>query len=366
MHMSRPPVPNPKPRALDERIRMRQNSSLMRKPHATMEDIARVAHVNQSTVSRVLGTGKGTSISADVRRRILRIARQLDYQPNPSAVALRTGETRTVMVVVSDITDQYYAAILSGAQGALAAAGYSMVLNSLAQARPPDDLPRFMRRYHFDGVMMLGALPGMSDEAISALASRELPLVLVGRALKTRAVPSITAANREGGRLVAAHLRDLGHRRIAIMRGPRGWPDFNQRVEGFRAEMNAKGAGGDALVFFPCASRKIHSGFEATQRLLASSKPTAIFCLNDATAVGAMSALRAAGHRVPGDVSVVGVDDSDVAGFSCPSLTSVRQPLARMGKEGAELLLAAMHGGKDASRVLDVELIIRESTCPPP
>lgn len=336
----------------------------MRKPHATMNDIARAAHVNQSTVSRVLGTGKGTSISEDVRARILRIARRLDYQPNPSAVALRTGETRTVMVVVSDITDHYYAGILSGVQEVLVASGYSLVLHSLAQAGPLKDLPRFMQRYHYDGVMMLGALPGLSDEVIGALANRGLPLVLVGRALRTPAVLSVTAANRNGGRLVAAHLRDLGHRRIAVMRGPRGWPDFIQRVEGFRAEMATNDSRGDSLIFFSCTSRTMRSGFEATERLLASSKLTAIFCLNDATAIGAMSALRAAGRRVPSDVSLVGFDDSDIAGFSCPSLTSVRQPLVGMGKEGAELLMAAMHGGEGTSRVLDVELIIRESTCP--
>jgi len=335
----------------------------MRRRHATMKDIARAAHVNQSTVSRVLGAGDGTSISAEVRRRVLRIARQMDYHHNPSAVALRTGETRTVMVVVSDMTDTYYAGIISGVEEVLVARGYSLVLHSLVQAGPPEDLPRFMRRYHFDGVLMLGALPGLPDESITALAGRGRPLVLIARALKSGALPSVTAANGEGGGLAAEHLCGLGHRRIAVMRGPRGWPDFNERIAGFRAEMKRRGIDSRSLVLYPCASRRSDSGFAATKALLAESKPTALFCINDATAIGALRAVREAGLRVPRDVSVVGFDDSEIAEYSSPPLTSIRQPRVQMGKEGAMLLMEAMQGRPAVSRVLDVELVVRESTC---
>jgi DNA-binding LacI/PurR family transcriptional regulator len=329
-----------------------------------MKDIARAAHVNQSTVSRVLGTGEGTSISAEVRKRILRIARQRDYHLNPSAVALRTGETRTVMVVVSDMTDMYYAGIISGVQEVLVAEGYSLVLHSLADAGPPENLPRFMRRYHFDGVLMLGALPGLADEFVTSLAGKGLPLVLVGRDLKSASLPSVTAANREGGRLAAEHLYNLGHRRVAVMRGPRGWPDITQRIEGFRSEIRKQGGSADSLLLFSSASRRSDSGFEATKKLLAGRKPTALFCMNDATAAGALRAVREAGLRVPADISVVGFDDSEIAEYTCPPLTSVRQPRVQMGKEGATQLMEAMQGRRASSRVLDVELILRESTCP--
>jgi LacI family transcriptional regulator, repressor for deo operon, udp, cdd, tsx, nupC, and nupG len=329
-----------------------------------MKDIAKAAHVNQSTVSRVLGTGDGTSISAEVRKRILRIARQVDYHHNPSAVALRTGETRTVMVVVSDMTDTYYAGIISGVEEVLVAKGYSLILHSLAHAGPPEDLPRFMRRYHFDGVLMLGALPGLRDESITTLAGRGLPLVLIGRALKSGALPSVTAANGLGGRLAAEHLHDLGHRRIALMRGPRVWPDFGERIAGFRGAMRKRGGGNASLALYSSASRTSDAGFAATKTLLAGSRPTALFCINDATAIGALRAVREAGLRVPADVSVVGFDDSEIAEYSCPPLTSVRQPRVQMGKEGALQLMEAMQGRRAASRVLDVELVIRESTCP--
>lgn len=328
-----------------------------------MHDIARAAHVNQSTVSRVLNTGDGTSISADVRSRILRIARKLDYAPNPSAVALRTGETHTVMVVVSDMTDMYYSGIIGGVQHVLVAEHYTLVLHSLAHAGPPEHLRRFMRRFHFDGALMLGALPGLSDEAIEALARQELPLVLAGRELRAGAVPSVTVANREGGRLAAGHLGDLGHERVAVMRGPRGWPDISRRIEGFRGEMAKRGIRDGSLLIFPCPSRQTGSGYAATEKLIASTRPTAIFCMNDATAIGAIRALRHAGRRVPEDVSVVGFDDSEIAEYSCPPLTTVRQPRVEMGRAGATLLTDLMHGRKAGSRVLDVKLIVRESTC---
>ncbi len=272
----------------------------MLKRTVTMKDVAREANVNQSTVSRVLGPTGGASISADVRKRIQRIARSLDYHPNPTAVALRTGATRTVIVVVSDMTDMYYSVIISGVQEVLGAEGYTLVLHSLAHAGLPANLPLLLRQYRFDGLLMLGALPGVTDDIIAMLGRRELPLVLVGRALKARSVPSVTAANREGGRLAAAHLWGLGHRRIAVMRGPREWPDTKSRVEGFRAELSRQGAGAEALHLFSCASRRTHSGFEATEALLKTWNPTAIFCMNDATAVGCMSALRQRPAHTPG------------------------------------------------------------------
>lgn len=328
-----------------------------------MKDVARQAAVNQSTVSRVLGTAKGASISAGVRRRIQRVARALDYHPNPTAVALRTGATRTVMVVVSDMTDMYYSGIISGVQEVLVAEGYSLVLHSLAHAGSLPDLPLFVRRYRFDGVLMLGALPGMTDAAITSLAARELPLVLVGRSARSGSVPSVTAANRDGGRLAAAHLLGLGHARIAVMRGPRGWPDIARRVEGFRSELAREDV--DDFSLFPCSSRGMRSGYAATVKLLASRTPTAIFCMNDATAVGAMSALRRAGMSIPGHVSVIGFDDGELAEFACPPLTSVRQPRLQMGREGAWRLVHAMRGQGAESLELGVELIVRESTCPP-
>ena len=332
-----------------------------------MRDVARLAGVHQSTVSRVLGTPGGPSISATVKSRIRHAARALDYLRNPSAVALRTGSTRTVMVVVTDTADMYFSEMIDGIQEVLAAEGYSLVLHSLAHAGPPSDLTQLLRRQQLDGALLLGFLPKTTDDDITALAGRGLPLVLIGRSLKRGVLPSVTAANLDGGRLAAFHLWSLGHRRIAVMRGPRGWPDIAERVEGFRRELAGAGARPELVRVFSCGSRRMASGYSAMKNLLASWKPTAVFAMNDSTAIGAIRALREAGLRIPEDVSVVGFDDGELAEFSCPPLTTVHQPRQQMGREGARELVRAMRGegASKAARIFDVLLVVRGSTCPP-
>jgi len=331
-----------------------------------MRDIARLAGVNQSTVSRVLSSTADASISTTVRRKIIRISRRLDYFRNPSAVALRTGSTNTMLVVISDITDTWYSSIISGIEEVLVAAGYTMILLSLQYTPTRGRLDEAFHQYRLDGALLLGALPGLKDRDIRELARRRVPLMLVGRTLGEPAVASVTVDNGAGGRLAAAHLWGLGHRRIAAMRGPRGWPDLVNRLAGFRRELARLGLGPGSLDIFPCASREAEAAFAAVTSLLERKRPTALFCINDATAFGAIRAIRKAGLRVPRDVSVVGFDNAELAPFSDPPLTTVRQPGREMGRRGARELLAAIGEGRSpVSGRLDVDLVVRSSTCPP-
>ncbi len=333
-----------------------------------MRDIARRAHVNQSTVSRVLGGGgDGGSISEEVRRRIIRIAKRIDYQRNPSAVALRTGSTRTVLVVISDITDNYYSAIISGIEGVLVREGYSMILHSLVHGEPQKRLGELFHQYRLEGALLLGALPGLRSADLLWYCARGVPVIFLGRTVSGSGATSVTVDNEAGGRLVAEHFWALGHRRIAVMRGPRGWPDFPQRIAGFRKGILHGGGNPDDVSMFPCVSRQPKDGFEATKTLLASMKPTAIFALNDSTAIGCIGALAEAGLRVPEDVSVVGFDDSELAALAWPPLTTVRQPRFEMGQLGAERLLSSFRGDTSVkgNQVLGVTLVKRKSTCPP-
>jgi DNA-binding LacI/PurR family transcriptional regulator len=330
-----------------------------------MRDIARLAGVNQSTVSRVLNQPGGASISGSVRRKVLAIARRLDYNRNPSAVALRTGSTRTVLVVISDITDAYYSEIIGGIEAGLIAEGYSMVLHSLLNTGTRERLEEIFHQYRLDGALMLGALPGLADEAILGLCRRDIPLILVGRRTADALIPSIVADNVEGGRLAAACLYGLGHRSFAVMRGPRGWPDYSQRLTGFRREIERNALGRDSVAVFPCPTRGMEAGYEATLRLFSARKPTALFCLNDATAIGSMHALREIGLRVPQEVSVIGFDDADIARYSDPPLTTIRQPRRLMGERAVQALLGSLlRGEPPASATLAVSLVERRSTCP--
>jgi LacI family transcriptional regulator len=341
-----------------------------------MQDIADLARVNQSTVSRVLGGTPGASISSVSRQRILQISRSLHYERNPSAVALRTGSTRTILVVISDITDPFYSLIISNIEKVLVKEGYSLVLHSLVNTGTRDRLGRVFHQYRLDGALFLGALPGLRDQDIGELSRRGIPVVVVGRSLSDSLLTTVTADNEAGGRLAADHLWSLGHRDIAVMRGPRGWPDFGQRLSGFRRELLRRKLDPGRLTLFPCRARRAADGFEATKRLLEKQTPTALFCLNDMTAIGSIRAIRERGLRVPRDISVVGFDDDELSAFSDPPLTTIRQPRAEFGVRGAETLIAAI---KSASRsgtrsagtppqessVLGVDLVVRSSTCPP-
>jgi LacI family transcriptional regulator len=223
-------------------------------------------------------------------------------------------------------------------------------------------------QYRLDGALMLGALPGLPDEEILGLGRRGIPLVLIGRTVGAGGTSAVTADNRLGGCLSASHLCDLGHRRIAVMRGPRGWPDFPQRLDGFRREISRRAPGTIEIRFYPCRSRKAEAGYEATMELLKKERPTALVCLNDATAMGSIRAISDRGLRVPRDISVIGFDDDELAAYFDPPLTTIRQPRLEMGARGVEELLAAMRGKSNApvtTTVLDVSLVVRSSTCPP-
>jgi DNA-binding LacI/PurR family transcriptional regulator len=149
------------------------------------------------------------------------------------------------------------------------------------------------------------------------------------------------------------------------MRGPRGWPDFPARLAAFRAVMSESGLGPEAVQLVPCRSRSPASGYEAAKAALTGGRPTALFCLNDATAIGALRACREARRAVPRDVSVVGFDDGEFADVSYPPLTTIRQPRYEMGIAGAKMLMELKRGEAPPTHVvLPVELVVRESTCP--
>lgn len=346
----------------------------MEKRPATMRDIARLAGVNQSTVSRALNSSGAGAISAPVRRRVLSIARTLRYHRNPSAVALRTGATKAVLVVITDITDSYFSSIISGIEAALVREGFSMILHSLVHAESRPRLEGLFHTYRLDGALLLGALPDLPDAEILSLSGRGIPLVLIGRTVASGSTSSVTVDNRLGGCLSVSHLADLGHRRIAVMRGPRGWPDFRQRLEGLRREVSRRGAGRIQISYYPCRSRTAEAGYQATLELLKTSRPTALVCLNDATAFGSIRAAAEQGLRVPRDLSVIGFDDDDLAAYADPPLTTIHQPRLEMGIRGTQELLAAIKtqtattapaASPATTTILDVSLVVRSSTCPP-
>ena len=325
----------------------------------TSTDIARRLQISQSTVSRAL---RGDPrVAPQTRARVLKAAREMNYTPNLAARTLITRRTGTVGVVVNDITNPFYPELLEILHNEFALAGYRTVLfNERTDASAERHLADLVNGSAADGIVYVSAtlgspLPGRPGGA---------PMVLVNRYLDDVDVDTVVSDNRRGGRLVAEALVELGHRRIALIAGPENTTTSRDRERGFREQLKAAG------VAFDESLRRVgqfshHSGYQWCLDLLASERrPTAVFAANDVIAFGALDAARRVGVRVPAELSIVGFDDIDMAGWEGFDLTTVRQPLAEMGRAAANLLIERIEAGPEIAprrRVFPVGLVRRDT-----
>lgn len=331
----------------------------------TSNDIARKLKISQSTVSRAL---RGDPrVSAETTERILEAARQMQYTPNLAARSLSTRKTGTVGVVVSDITNPFYPELLDILHNELALAGYRTILfNERSDASVEQHVSDLVNGAAVDGLVYVSATLGTP---LPGHGARDIPAVLVNRYIDSAQADTVVSDNYRGGRLVAEAMVELGHRRIAIITGPENATTSRDRERGFREQLEAFGIPFDETL------RRVgqfshHSGYQWCLDLLAAEpRPTAVFAANDVIAFGALDAARRVGVDVPTELSIVGFDDIDMAGWEGFNLTTVRQPLAEMGRAAAKLLIEriASEGTMPARRrVFPVGLIRRETLAVPP
>lgn len=319
---------------------------------ARLKDVAELARVSTATASNVLRDVK--AVRPEVRERVLASARALGYVPNPHAQSLRTGHTRTLGVVVPDLTNPYFPALVQAIEATARERGYALLVmdagNDAERERASLEL---MAGYRVAGVIWVP----VDDRAPPTW---PFALVTVDRALADR--DAIVADHAQGGALVARHAVERGHRRVGLVSGPRALPSAAARRAGFLA------AATDALevVWEHEAPFTGELGDDLLARLR-DPGVSLIACANDAQAVAVLRALRAAGLRVPHDVSLIGFDDVPWAEFVDPGLTTVRQPLAALGAGAVAMLLERVADGTAPRRLrtLDVTLIERRSVVPP-
>ena len=331
----------------------------------TSKDIARKLKISQSTVSRAL---RGDPrVAPDTMARVLEAARQMNYTPNLAARSLITRRTGTIGVVVADITNPFYPELLEVLHNELALGGFRTILfNERTDASVEQHLGDLVNGAAVDGLVYVSAtlgapLPGRSG--------RDIPIVLVNRYVDSLQADTVVADNHRGGRLVAEAMVELGHRRIALIAGPENTTTSRDRESGFREELRARG------VRFDETLRRVgqfshHSGYQWCLDLLAAEpRPTAVFAANDVIAFGALDAARRVGVRVPAELSIVGFDDIDMAGWEGFDLTTVRQPLAEMGRAAAKLVAERIASARDApprKRVFPVGLVRRNTLAAAP
>ena len=329
----------------------------------TLSDIAREAGVNVSTVSRALNSGYG--VRREVREKILAIAKRLRYRPNAMARALVTGRSQSLGLVVSDIRNPFFAELARGAEDAARAAGYDLVLCNI-DLDPAKQMECFrsLVNKHIDGIVM-NSVAFLAGEQVQELESSRVPIVLLNGGKVGRHFSTVRGDNVRGGCLVGSYLAGLGHRKTAVLSGPRRNVNLAERVNGFLRAVRAAGEAEEPVVVRgPYNSR---GGYEMTRKLLAAEPGvTAIFAASDAIAFGAMKALIEAGRSIPRDISLVGFDDVELCAILHPPLTTVWQPKYELGEAAVEILIRmATNGNKQPEhRIFDVRLIERQSCRP--
>ncbi len=334
---------------------------------ATIRDVADRAGVSTATVSRVLaGIGNPKPETAAAVRRAVE---QLGYRPSGVARSLRMKRTRTLGLIVTDIQNPFFPELVQAADSAARSLNYSIILGSAAydEHRAMHYLDLMVDR-RVDGLII--ASSQLSDESWQWLLSSPVPVVVVNAEPTGLAVPVITSDNEGGPRLAVEHLVGLGHRRLAYIRGFEGFSADAPRFEGFLAACRDAGIP-QADVVEVRGDGQFEGGERATAELLAAgSDVTAIVCHNDVTAIGAMRAIRAAGLRVPANISVVGCDDIAAAAWVVPALTTVAQQKAEMGAMAVQRLAAALDDpeftGEAETIRIPMVLRVRESTGPVP
>jgi DNA-binding LacI/PurR family transcriptional regulator len=329
---------------------------------AVMADVAKLAGVSHQTVSRVINDS--TQVRPETKQRVLAAMRQLDYRPNPAARALVTGRSGTLGVVSFDTTLYGPASTLFAIEQAAHAAGYFITIVSLLVLDRTSVLGAVdrLRVQGVDGILVITPQEGAADALVNLPAGVPLVAVEAGR---PNSVPLVAVDQFAGAVNATRLLLDLGHRTVSHIAGPRDFLEAQQRVDGWRATLEAAGADVPPVLVGDWSPR---SGYRIGQQLAEDPDVTAIFVANDQMALGVLRAMHERGREIPREVSIVGFDDIPEAQYFTPPLTTVRQDFSEMGRSSLRLLLELMQDTGQPPQRLTIapELVVRRSTAPPP
>ncbi|ADZ69461.1 LacI family DNA-binding transcriptional regulator [Polymorphum gilvum] len=340
-----------------------------RKKRPTLKDVARLAGVHVSTVSRTLDPNADHLIRDEVKEKIRAVCRELNYRPNSIASSLRTNRTKTIGVVIPDITNLLFPPIFRGIEDELAAQGYAAIMvNTDGDADREEQLTETLIARGVDGI--IAASVPRQDAHIARMAQRGFPIVTVNRRLDDPSVPSVTNDDDFGIKRILTHLVALGHRRIVHIAGPQSLSTGKLRAEAFaryHAEILEQA---EPPVIVYAESFNEAEGERCAEQILAKGTPvTAALCANDRLAIGAIAAFKRRGLKVPEDISVTGFNDMALVDRIDPPLTTIRIQHYEIGRNAARMILAMIENGTlppDGHKVLPVELVVRQSSGPAP
>jgi len=334
----------------------------------TLRDVARLAGVSVATASKVMN--KKGSVHPELAQRVISAMEALDYQTDQVARSLKIRQTQTIGMVIPDVTNPFFTAVMRGAGSEVRSQGYSLILCDSEEnpALEQSNLNALFSR-RVDGVLLA---PTSAQIAQDRLTRRRFPLVFYDRVPPGFAGPAVVTENFGAAYDATRHLIGLGHDRIAIITGRLNLSTGHDRLEGFRKALQEAGL---PLrdEYLQTGEFDVDSGYSCGLKLLQLAvPPTAVFCCNNQITLGLLRAMGERGVPCPGRVSVLGFDDFDWADSYSPRLTTVAQPTLEMGKQAAQMLLRKIDsvrkgdkGGEEEMVVLKCELRVRESTAPP-
>jgi LacI family transcriptional regulator len=330
-----------------------------RRPNVvTIHDVAAKAGVSVATVSRVLNNKE--LVREETSRQVLAAAKRLRYVPNVAARSLSIRRSHTIGVVLPDVHGEFFSEIIRGIDVSARHEGYHILVSgSHSDAGEMLDVLETMRG-RVDGLVVMA--PDVPLSNLREPLARDLPLVLL--ASTDSGHDAITIDNYGGARTMMAHLAELGHARIAFIKGPPQNADARERLRGFRHAMRPLGAAVAHTLELPAEFTE-SSGYDAAKKILEQSpRPTAIFAANDAMAIGALAALNEAGVTVPREMTLVGFDDIPIARYVAPPMTTMRVDIAELGRRAFSLLLDVIaHPRRRQKRqeCIGTTLVVRKS-----
>jgi LacI family repressor for deo operon, udp, cdd, tsx, nupC, and nupG len=332
------------------------HKSYLRAYMANMKDVAKLAGVSTATVSRAMTNPE--KVSDKTRKKVELAVAESGFSPNVIARNLRRSESKTVVVILPDITNMFFADIVRGIQFVANKNDYNVLLgdsvHNIQQAKAYIDL---VKSKQADGIISLTSeLPVEVEKGIN------IPIVMACEYFEHFPVPTIRVDNYAAAKSAVDYLLDIGHKRIACITGPMDNPICVARKKGYRQSLE-----GAAIKFDDSAidsgDFSFHSGYSAFHRLYSQYKMTALFCFNDMMALGAMRAAFEVGLKVPEQLSIVGFDDLPFAEYTTPQLTTIRQPQQQIGETAMQTLLHLLLGEKAAQdTIIPTQLLVRSST----
>ena len=338
------------------------NSSTLARP-ASIKDIARIAGVTHSTVSRALRDSP--LVNRETVERIQRIASEAGYRTSAAARSLVTRRSDTIGVVVTNIADPFVAGVVSGIEETADEHGLSVFLaNSNADPEREVRVARKFEERRVDGIIVTASRVGA--QYVPLFTHMQVPIVMLNNQHPSQFAHSVMIANVGASLDAVRHLMALGHRRIAYLGDRNGHQSDAERLAGYRQALEEGGLPFDPLLVAHGDGKPEGAENAIADVLALSQPPTAVFCYNDMSALGAMRQIRSRGLGIPADISIVGFDDLYISQYLNPPLTTVRQPMRQMGRMAMETLLNIFAGAESGHDIkVPGELIVRQSTAPP-